>query len=168
MAEKRARVAHDLEQTDRLMEELATRAESLRADLAAMNRAITLYDANLDPASIEAIAGWKGRYGKRGNLRGTVEAILQERAPEWVSTDNIEMLVLARLGLAFETAAQRKRWHDNCLTGRLRKLVAEGVVERLQDPTRNAGVVGWWRWKQAEKSTSLAVLRASAGKPLAP
>jgi hypothetical protein len=112
LAEKRARVAHDLTQTARLADDLARRSEELRVDLAALDHSIRLYDANIDPASIGTVAGWKGRYGSRGAMRETIEAVLQELAPEWVSTDNLEMLVCARLGLTFETPLQRKRWYD--------------------------------------------------------
>lgn len=98
LAEKRARVAHDLDQTARLAADLAKRSTELRIDLAALDRSIQLYDPDIDPAVIGTVAGWKGRYGARGALRETVEAVLQELAPEWVATDNVEMLVCARLG----------------------------------------------------------------------
>lgn len=155
MAEKRARVAHDLEQTARLASEMARRAEGLRHDLAALDRTIRLYDANLDPACIETVAAWKGRYGTRGNLSATIQAVLQELAPAWVSTDNIEMLVCAGLGLSFETASERKRWYENTLTSRLRKLAAQGLVERFHDPSVATAEVGRWRWSHAAGPSTL-------------
>lgn len=161
LAEKRARVAHDLEQTARLATDLARRSEELRVDLAALDRSIQLYDANIDPASIGTVAAWKGRYGARGAMREAIEAVLQELAPEWVATDNLEMLVCARLGLSFETPLQRKRWYDDSFTSRLRKLAAEGLVERFHDPSVMTAEVGRWRWKQA-LAPSLSALQALA------
>ena len=159
LAEKRARVAHDLDQTARLAADLAKRSAELRIDLAALDRSIQLYDPDIDPAVIGTVAGWKGRYGARGALRETVEGVLQELAPEWVATDNVEMLVCARLGLTFESATERKRWYDNSLTKLLRKLAAEGLVERFHDPNVVTAEVGRWRWKREAKA-SLALLRA--------
>jgi hypothetical protein len=63
MAEKRARVAHNLEQTARLAAQMARRTEELRVDLAALDRSIRLLDAAIDPTRIGEVAGWKGRYG---------------------------------------------------------------------------------------------------------
>ena len=155
LAEKRARVAHDLEQTARIARELSLRAGELEKDLAALDRAVKLYDANLDPASIGAVNGWQGRYGKRGNLRQYIEEVLKQLSPEWVATDTIEMVVTLRLGVTFATPAERKRWYDNTFARQLRNLVTEGLVERFHDATVVTTEVGRWRWVNGSAMTTL-------------
>lgn len=48
LAERRARVAHDVEQTRRIAAELAHRAQQLEGDLAALDHSIRLYDRRVD------------------------------------------------------------------------------------------------------------------------
>jgi len=157
LAEKRARVAHDLDQTSRMAEQLTLRADGLRLDLAALDRSLCLYHDILDPASIAPVKAWKGKYGARGDLRQAIEAVLKENAPEWVSTDNIEVLVCARLDISFETTSRRKRWYDNTFARQLRRLVDEELVERYHDATLSGNEFGRWRWR-AQALPSLADL----------
>lgn len=69
LAERRARVAHELEQARRIASEHAKRAESLALGQESLDRLIRLYDRSIDPECIESIHGWRGRYGKRGGVR---------------------------------------------------------------------------------------------------
>ena len=146
LAEKRARVAHDLEQTARIARELSLRAGELEKDLAALDRAVRIYDPSIDPETIGMVDGRQGRYGKRGTLRQHIEDVLKELAPEWVATDTIEMVVTLRLGVTFATPAERKRWYDNTFARQLRNLVTEGLVERFHDATVVTTEVRRWRW----------------------
>jgi hypothetical protein len=157
LVEKRARVAHDLEQTSRLAMEFARRVGDLQLDLAALDRAVTIYDPKLDAACIQPVDGRQGRYGKRGTLREAIETMLQELAPEWVATDNLEALVTGRLGISFASAAERKRWYDNTFARQLRNLVGEGRVERFHDASVVTTEVGRWRWT-VETSKGLSEL----------
>lgn len=92
LAEKRARATHDVEHLQRLAEDVQRRLEVVRLDLAALDRAIRLYDENIDPTQIEAVHGWKGKYGSRGSLKGAILGVLEAHAQEWVSTDVIELV----------------------------------------------------------------------------
>lgn len=161
LAEKRARVAHDLELTARVAEVLNARHEKLKLDLAALDRAVTIYDPALDPKKIGGVNGWQGRYGKRGSMRAAIESVLKAHAPDWMATDNIEALVTLELDLVFEAPGLRKRWYDNSFTKQLRELVAEGLVERYHDATVATSEVGRWRWKQLSTPT-LVQLREQA------
>ena len=159
LAEKRARLAHDVAQTERIAAEVTRRLENLRLDLAGVDRSIQVYDPAINPESIAPIQAHV-RHGKRGSLRQTMIEALQNNSPAWSSTDTIELLVVASLGLTFELAAERKRWYDNVFRKQLKRLVSEGLVERLQDPLEPTTEVGRWRWKQLERAT-LAELAAS-------
>lgn len=144
LAEKRGRLAHDLTQTRKIAEGLAARVATLETDLAAVDRAISLFDARIDPERIEPVNA-HSRYGRRGALKTAVLEALKAHAPEWVATENIEALVCLELGLVFETPAVRKRWYDNSLTKQLRVLVASGEVERQHDPDEAGSGMGRWR-----------------------
>ena len=51
------------------------------------------------PESIEPVRAHQ-RYGARGALRAAVVAVLQEHAPAWLASENLEALVCLRLGLS--------------------------------------------------------------------
>lgn len=131
LAEKRARVAGDLEQALFLAVELTQHADKLRDDLAALDRTVRIYDSKIDPETIEPIYAWKGHYGQRGALRGFVLTFLKGHAPEAISSGNIEAMVHAQFGLTFATPLERRRWYDNSFRGVLKKLVTDGLVERV-------------------------------------
>ena len=145
LAEKRGRLAHDLSQTQRIAIELNHRVETLQVDLAAVDRALQLYDSTIDAERIEPVRAHT-RYGSRGAFRSAIVRILQAHSPEWVATDNVEALVCVELSLSFATAAERKRWYDNSLRKQLKRLVEEGAAERRQDAQAGAADMGHWRW----------------------
>ena len=147
LAETRARHAYDLEQTERIAADVSTRLESLRADLAALDQSIRIYDPTINPNAIEPVHGTKGRYGKHGALREAIKDILMAHAPHWLSSNNLEMLVCLQLQLTFESPHERWRWYRGSFSNLLRKFVVEGVVERQQDPEIPTNEVGRWRWK---------------------
>ena len=160
LAEKRARTAYDLKQAEGVLSEIAKRVANQRLDLIALDRALTIYDPTIDPQKIEPVNGWQGTYGRRGTLRETAIKVLQQHAPNWVNTSNLELFVTTELGLSFETPSLRLRWYRNTLTPTLRKLVAEQLVERQHDPLKATSELGGWRWRQ-EKALTLAGLRGA-------
>lgn len=160
LAEKRGRIAHELQQTAAIAEKIQANLARLRVDLASLDRVIQVYDSAIDPTAIAPVAAHKGKYGAHGALKQAVVRNLQALAPDWVSTDNLEVLVCLELGLGFVTRAERKRWYDNSFRMCLKKLVHTGVAERLQDPLDHGADVGAWRWRQ-EAPTTLAELSAS-------
>ena len=163
LAEKRGRLAHDLSQTRQIAADVNARVASLEVDLAAVDRAITIFDANIDPERIEAVNA-HGRYGKRGALKESILGVLEAHAgvsvegtsvaedAGWVATVNIEMLVCLQLGLTFETPAVRKRWYDNSFAKQLRLFVEQGLVERLHDPRDASVEMGRWRWLSTKRT----------------
>lgn len=161
LAEKRARLAYELQQTTAIAAVVNAKVAGLTLDVAGLDRAITVYDSRIDPQAIAPVAAWKGRYGKRGALQESIICNLKAYAPSWVGTDNLETLVTLERGISFETSAARRRWYDNSFRTRLKHLVADGYVERQHDPTSHITELGMWRWKQ-EKARTLAELRESS------
>ena len=162
LAEARARRAYDLEQTERIAADVCARMEHLRADLAALDHSIRIYDPAINPDAIQPVQGTKGRYGKHGALQSAIKDILMAHAPIWLSTVNLEVLVCFRLQLGFESPQERSRWYRNSFANLLRKFVVAGVVERQQDPGIPTSEVGRWRWKGDEAMPTLAQLSSVA------
>ncbi len=161
LAEKRGRLAHDLVQTRQIAADVNARVSTLEADLAAVDRAITIFDATINPERIEPVNAHT-RYGKRGALRDSVLAALKAHGVEWVATENVEALVCLELGLTFETPAVRKRWYDNSLRKQLKRFVEEGLVERQHDAADLGVETGRWRWLSMKRTPStLAELSGS-------
>jgi septal ring factor EnvC (AmiA/AmiB activator) len=90
MAENRTRISHrlnvsakarmllvghiemqteELARTRALLDSTVAREKRLTQDLASLDGSLKIYDDAIDPAAIEPVNGWKGRYGKRGALQ---------------------------------------------------------------------------------------------------
>lgn len=91
LAEKRARIAFDLQTKKEVIESLEKQVADLEADLAAVDCSITIYDSRIDPQGIEPINGWKGTCGKRGALKDAVGTAIREVGTRCsaVSTDGL-------------------------------------------------------------------------------
>lgn len=166
LAEKRARLANDLEQTRKIALELAQKADTLESDLAALDRSLRLYDARIDPNSIESVNGWKGSYGKRGALRDAVLEVLEEYSPEWMTTSNIAALICAKFGLYFLTGALRKHWYTGSFRGTLKRLEVDGRIEHERRSELDGTETARWRLKD-QSSGTLADLARSATRAFA-
>ena len=147
LAETRARTAHELADSERIQAVVLARTSKLRDDLAALDRALTIYDPTIRPENIEGVQAHRAAYGKRGNLIGAVESILKTNAPNYVSTETLVMLLSVDFNLQFETRQDLSRWQKNVVGRALRKLVDRGDVEREQDPSVFTAEVGRWRWR---------------------
>lgn len=110
LAEKRARLAADTLQAQRVVQEFTARHQKLLVQLAALDETIRVYDAALTPSNIEPVAHWKGRHGKRGELQQAFLDILGQHSPEWVSANSIELFVVSRFGLGFASSEERATW----------------------------------------------------------
>lgn len=148
LAETRARVAGDLARYQELYNEIGQKLAEAKAELEACDRLIRKFDERLNPNLIEPIRAWKGRYGKRGELREQIKRLLQQRAPTEVTTTELAWELQLHFRLDFESAQEKRKWTANSLASTLKALVAEGCVERLHEfengPT---GEAGRWRWK---------------------
>jgi hypothetical protein len=174
LAEKRARVAGELqscEQTMALLEEdiqelrkrltfievalanASVRRARLTAELGSMDRVVQMYDESIDPAAIAPINGWQGNYGKRGALRKFLIETLRSRASEFISTSELELLTVIQFSLVFEHLSLRRHWYNGSFRGSLKLLVSQGYVERSHKTDTYTREIGSWRWKQAQPPT---------------
>lgn len=156
LAEKRARLAFDTAQTGRLAAELRERHERLQVQLAALDTTLKVFDERIEPTAIAPMAT-QGQHGRRGVVRQALLRYLTSSAPEWTSTEYLEVRFLADFGIEFESAAHRTRWRRNTLCSALRQLCKAGLTERLHDPRDPTGGLGHWRLTQA-RTPSLADL----------
>lgn len=162
LAETRARVDGDLQRYQKIYDEVGQKLAEARAELAACDRLIRKFDPRLNPERIEPIQAWKGRYGKRGQLKASIKEHLRAQAPLEVSTTELGWVIQLEFGLDFSTWQEKKRWTANSLRNALKDLLEEGLVERLHDvATMPTGEVGRWRWK-SDDALSLDHLQAQA------
>ena len=110
LAEKRARVAFDLDTKQKILRDLETQITDLQADLAALDRSITIYDSRIDPTWIESVNGWRGSYGKRGALKEAVKGFIQDAFPNAIASSDLETLICLKFGIAFVTLIEREQW----------------------------------------------------------
>ncbi len=110
LAEKRARVAFDLDTKQKILRDLETQITDLQADLAALDRSITIYDSRIDPTGIEPVNGWRGSYGKRGALKEAVKGFIQDAFPNAIASSDLETLICLKFGIAFVTLIEREQW----------------------------------------------------------
>ena len=159
LAERRARFDADVLRLETLQEEIAQALEGARKHRESCDLLIKHYDEALEPNEIAPIQGWKGRYGKRGELKESAAQFIRENFPDEVTTTELAWALQAKFKLDFPTGSVRKRWVHNSLVRALKILVSEGRVERLHDIEKSTGQSGRWRWLQDEPS-SLGHLRA--------
>ncbi len=144
LAETRARAAADILRYQQVIDEITVSLTKAQAELEACDRLIKKFDERLEPALIEPVLHWKGRYGKRGALREAILALLQEQAPAAVTTTEIGWQMQLKFDIGFNHWTERKRWMTNSIGNCLKKLVKEGLVEACHDQS-NTGYVGSWR-----------------------
>lgn len=149
LAETRARLAFELADSERIQATVVTRTAKLSDDLAALDRTLTIYDPAIRPENLEGVQAHRAAYGKRGNLIGAIQTILQAQAPNYVSTEMLVLLLSAEFNLEFDTRQEMVRWQKNVVGRALRKLVDRGDVEREQDPSVFTSEFGRWRWGQS-------------------
>lgn len=131
----------------------------------ACDQLITKLNTNIQPAQIEPIHAWKGRYGPRNALGQTIQEILNSAYPSSVSTTTLSHAVQSKFGLTFETPAERKEWVRISILNRLGYLCKCGLVERLH-PT-HGNTLGQWRSIPTNAvPLDIRVLAAQAGIPL--
>ena len=179
LAEKRGRVAHQVQSnasTGALLQEhiesLVMELEAARlqlaciqkrgvqfvAELSALDQTVKIYDETLDPTCIEPIKAWKGRYGERGALRRYLRNALQEASPADLSTAELAFRAMEEFSLEFVNKSERQQWWDNSLRRALGCMHQQGLVEKAES---GLNTFQRWRWKQEQPKT-LAELRGKA------
>lgn len=140
LAENRARTANELEQVQSIVHEVAAKAAVLEQDLAALDRSLRVFDSRINPSDIEPVNGWRGNYGKRGELRKFILETLKSHYPDWMGTNVVGALVIAHFGLTFELPKVRADWYAGSFRGTLKKLVYDGLLESEAAHTAQAAL----------------------------
>jgi hypothetical protein len=147
-----------LESARTMLSAADARLARLTGELAALDQTVVLYDNTLNPKNIAPINAWQGNYGKRGALRGFLVLTLRSRSPDYVTTQELEILTITNFSLVFEHRALRRHWYMGSFRGTLKVLLSRGLIERGSDDLRRSQETGTWRWKQ-ETQPTLAELR---------
>lgn len=165
LAETRARVAAEVQRLQQFYDEIGQSLGKARTELEACDLLIRKYDERLNPELIEPIKAWKGRYGARGALKTAIVRILKDCHPSAVSTTELTTRLQIEFSLDFLSKAERTHWQHDTVGKQLKKLVSEGLVERLNNLAVNAGRTGSWRWlgEGCESLGDLAALAESSG-----
>lgn len=162
LAETRARAAGDVERYQEILDEVSAKLAEAKAVVAACDRLVVKFDSRLNPALIQPIRAWKGRYGKRGQLSASIAQLLEQSAPQELTTIELIWALQLEFQLDFSTTEEKQRWRKNSLTPALKDLVEKGLVDRMHGITDGSiGEVGRWRWKSGG-DLSLDHLRAQA------
>jgi hypothetical protein len=156
LAETRARAAGDVARYQKLHAEIGEKLQQAERTLAAADDLIRKFDSRLDPTRIAAIRG-RDRYGKRGTLKATILDYLKQANGEAVTTSELAIVLIAKFGLEFVNAQDRRRWVRDGMGNRLREMARTGEIERLHLPEATSEM-GRWRWNPGE--ASLEELRA--------
>ncbi len=178
LAEKRARIAGELQSAIQVSELLgadvaearealqvaerllaAARQKEARAieELSSLDQVVGMYDQGIDPTQIEPINAWEGTYGKRGALKQFLIGTLQAAAPNYLSTKELEYATISHFSLVFEHPNIRMHWYKGSFRGTIKLLASRDLVERKHSKGANRYEVGSWRWKQ-EVAPTLAEL----------
>lgn len=78
-----------------------------------------------------------------------MEVLQAHATTDWVSSENIEKALIAKLGLEFPSAAIRREWNRRSFRRALQRLAHDGTAERLHDLDVPDNKHGYWRLKQA-------------------
>lgn len=143
LAETRARAAADVLRYQQVIDEITVNLNKAKAEIDACDQLIKKFDERLDPALIEPVLHWKGRYGKRGALREAILNLLEARAPTAVTTTEIGWQMQLKFDIGFNHWTERKRWMTNSIGNCLKTLVKEGLAEACHDQSKTGGVGSW-------------------------
>ncbi|MDO8772050.1 MAG: hypothetical protein Q7K57_25755 [Burkholderiaceae bacterium] len=184
LAERRARLAGLVElslasdkpyidELDALLEKLSLLEERLAISalqrneittaLSALDEEIVKLSPNTDPSKIQAIFGWKDRYGKRGAFRQYILDVLKSHHPEYIGFTDLADLATKKFGLTFATASEKVDWRNKNLRDALKELRNQLLIESIVSPTKAKGQKKLlWRFK-LDRQPTLAELAALDG-----
>jgi len=107
---------HTLESQLRIAQARLQQAQQLQDTAArqveALDTAILLAHPTVDPSTVAPVQAWAGKYGARGNLKRYIQVLLQNAAPEPLTTVEILEATSLRFGVPMHTAQLRKQFLD--------------------------------------------------------
>lgn len=154
LVESRARSAGDIERLEQLRALLEEELVAARKRLDSADVLIREYSPLLDPTAIAPVQRRKGRYGAHGNLKETLVQVLEEAAPKSLPTMEVAFRAAMALQVKFETVEVHRQWAMNSVHPQLRRLMLDGVIERIQGESRGHET----RWRAAPKAAEVGGL----------
>jgi hypothetical protein len=164
MANKRATLSAEVTRLETMGAEVAERLAQARDALGALDKTIHIFDHRINPELIKPVHKTKGRYGKHGALRESIERALKSVSPAAIATDELSLILALQFGFDFGLGAstERAKWVKNSLSPTLRAMVRDGVLVKAHDDTEYTSEVGRWMLK-VDVAPTLAQLREQAG-----
>jgi len=141
-----AAVKGEIEHIDREVTRLKQRRARLMRMAKALSTVTQVIAVEVVPAAVEPVHAHT-RYGGRGNLRKYLRETLKAAHPGAVPTNVLAEGAVQVFGLRFSSCQERARFADNNLGNALRRMCAQGEVERLHDYAGLPTMPGVWRWK---------------------
>lgn len=133
----------ELDQSNKLLSELAQSLVEHQTTLEGLDRTIALAYIGVNPEVGGVVMGWAGRYGPRGALRQFIVRTLEAIAPEALGTVTIARRAAAHFNIPIQVGCDRIRYSGNIKCA-LRRLMKDGLVEPLHAATLK-GSLGRWR-----------------------
>jgi len=164
LAERRARLAAEVLRLEKLVADISEQTTKARTELAAVDLILPTFDARVVPeliAPVKAHGARYVRYGKRGAFKDSLLKLLQAAAPEAMSTIELSKRLRHHFDIDFATPKELRAWVENILRSQLRRLVTQGVLERVV-PYDEQNDETYWRVVQAPAERALNELRARA------
>jgi hypothetical protein len=158
LAERHARLKGRAETLESQLAALTSELALVRRQLAAVGTVLVGFDSRVQPDEIAPIAAWKGKYGKRGGLRGAMLELLSAAEGHWLPTTDLYLYLRHLFDLVFVTQDDLRNWQCT-VRQQLRCFLKEGLVEKSPAGSRGRPV---WRLASAQASFSLDDLRALA------
>jgi len=128
----------------------------------ALDLAIGQANSNVCPDAAGKVQAWAGKYGSRGALREFVAKLLQDVAPQPLTTGAIMSAAQLHFQLVFENTDERTTFRYT-IRKYLRQMRDNDATIECLHQRRLGEVQGVWRWKAALPSLStLALLSQTA------
>ncbi len=136
LVESRARSAGDIERLEQLRALIDEELAAARKRLDSADVLIREYSPLLDPTAIAPVQRRKGRYGAHGSLKETLVQVLEDASPQSLPTMEVAFRAAMALQVKFETVDIHRQWAMNSVHPQLRRLMLDGVIERIQGESR--------------------------------
>lgn len=136
----------EIDRIDRQLAALQARRRQLESNRAALDQVGVTLGAPALPELLPLVHVHRD-FGGRGQLCEWLQEVLKAAAPDGLDTPTLLQFAEEKFSMAFPGHKERDRFRKNSLGRALRKLVAQGVTERVHVPRLAGGAVGVWRWK---------------------
>lgn len=148
LAERHARLKGEVAKLDDLMADIARSRAQMQTKADATAVLLTSFDERIEPARIEPVEAYKGRYGEHGALKSAILQHVRVASPEGISVVLLSRLLRADFGLEFLTRAKEQAWVVSSVWPQLRRLAEQDILEKFKlGPHKND--LTYWRVKAA-------------------